>query len=493
MQLIAEEGAAERSLDDLCVEVKALTLLGRVYKEQEALAEALEAVSKAAAAQATVLSRARAESADQVPAQRTEAAAVNFVLGGYYELAHDGDAALGAYAEALKHDEGHEKAMLALARLQLNRGDVDAAQQHCVTLMRLDPGSQDASMMLADIMLHKSEWEAAIYHFEQQLEKKPAHFAALAKLFQLLRRAGRLSEAKRHLDAAARASPRAPLEAGFKFCAGLLARYENDPRRALSSLNLARRDGEWGEQAVTMMIEIYLNPENETNWDDLELDERGGGEPGEEVRAAEKLLLELPRSPRLQVLECYTLMAYKAKGHVETACAKLLELLNLEKDYLPAIVCLSQAYLMLKQAPKARNHLKRVAKMPFMASLVDDFERGWLLLSDVYIQGGKYDLAEELCKRCLASNKSCAKAWEFLGVVKEKEMSYRDAASHYETAWKHESENSATVGYKLSFNYLKAKKYVEAIDVCHKVLKKYPDYPGIKSDVLEKARQALRT
>merc|ERR1711924_255013 len=78
--------------------------------------------------------------------------------------------------------------------------------------------------------------------------------------------------------------------------------------------------------------------------------------------------------------------------------------------------------------------------------------------------------------RCLASNKSCAKAWEFLGVVKEKEMSYKDAASHYENAWKYENEASAAVGYKLSFNYLKAKKYVDAIDVCHNVLQQFPDY-----------------
>ncbi len=48
-------------------------------------------------------------------------------------------------------------------------------------------------------------------------------------------------------------------------------------------------------------------------------------------------------------------------------------------------------------------------------------------------------------------------------------MSYRDAATHYEKAWTYESQASAAVGYKLSFNYLKAKKYVEAIDVCHKV------------------------
>ena len=177
------------------------------------------------------------------------------------------------------------------------------------------------------------------------------------------------------------------------------------------------------------------------------------------MRASEKLLQEMPRSPRQQaleafpnpnrnsypnpnpspnpnrtselnpnphqVLEAYTLVAYRQKAQIEHAISQLLELLNLERDYLPALVCLSQAYLMLKQSPKARNHLKRVAKMQFLAELADDFEQGWLMLADVYIGGGKYDLAEELCRRCLASNKSCAKAWEFLGVVKEKEMSYK--------------------------------------------------------------------
>ncbi len=52
--------------------------------------------------------------------------------------------------------------------------------------------------------------------------------------------------------------------------------------------------------------------------------------------------------------------------------------------------------------------------------------------------------------------------------------------------------NHLQVGYKLAFNYLKAKRLVEAIDVCHKVLKLFPDYPRIRKDVLEKARQAIR-
>jgi tetratricopeptide repeat protein 21B len=51
---------------------------------------------------------------------------------------------------------------------------------------------------------------------------------------------------------------------------------------------------------------------------------------------------------------------------------------------------------------------------------------------------------------------------------------------------------SATVGYRLAFNYLKAKRYVDAIDVCHKVTAAFPQYPKIKKDVLEKARMALK-
>jgi len=489
-QLLADERMSERDLDEAYQQVTSLALLARVYKEQEMLSDAVSALMRARSAQTNVLTRVRVEAPDQLASQREVAASLCSQLASYHEWQKDTDRALGFYEEALKHQESHERAMLALARLHLNRGELEAAQNQCVTLMRIDPGNQDASMMLADLMLQKSEWEAAIYHFQQLLEKTPAHFRAMVKLLQLLRRAGRLKEASRFLKQAERSSPRAALEPGYRFCQGLLHRYLNDPRAALKAFNMARRDAEWGETAVQNMIEIYLNPENETNWDELVLDR--GEEPSEAVRASEKLLRELPFSPRQQVLECYTLMCYKTKSHLEKAVSTLLELLNTEREYLPALVCLSQAYLMLKQAPKARNHLKRVAKMQFMAEMADDFERGWLMLSDVYIVSGKYDLAEELCRRCLASNKSCAKAWEFLGVVKEKEMSYKDAASHYENAWRFENEASAAVGYKLSFNYLKAKKYVDAINVCHKVLTQYPDYPKIRKDVLEKARQALR-
>lgn len=68
----------------------------------------------------------------------------------------------------------------------------------------------------------------------------------------------------------------------------------------------------------------------------------------------------------------------------------------------------------------------------------------------------------------------------------------QDAAEHYENAWKYEQQTSPAIGYKLAFNYMKASRYVDAVDVCHKVLDRHPAYPKMKQDILDKARASLR-
>lgn len=57
---------------------------------------------------------------------------------------------------------------------------------------------------------------------------------------------------------------------------------------------------------------------------------------------------------------------------------------------------------------------------------------------------------------------------------------------------RYENEASAEVGYKLAFNFLKAERLVEAIDVCYKVLKEFPDCPRLREDILNKAVGGLR-
>jgi tetratricopeptide repeat protein 21B len=148
--------------------------------------------------------------------------------------------------------------------------------------------------------------------------------------------------------------------------------------------------------------------------------------------------------------------------------------------------------MLLKQTPRARTQLKRVAKIEWNIEMGDDLENCWLLLSDIYIQGGKYDLATELLKKITLFNQSNAKCWEYLGFIMEKEQSYRDAADCYFRCWNIEKQTNSSIGYKLAFNYMKAKRYTDAIDIAHQVLKTQPDYPKIKAEILDKSRSFLR-
>jgi tetratricopeptide repeat protein 21B len=115
-----------------------------------------------------------------------------------------------------------------------------------------------------------------------------------------------------------------------------------------------------------------------------------------------------------------------------------------------------------------------------------------LLLSDIYIQGSKYDLASQLCNLCSTHNASCGRAWENLGLIYEREHAYRDASQHYEKAWELANRNSPGVGFRLAFNYLKAKRHIECILVARHVLSINENYPKIHKEVLEKAQLALR-
>ncbi len=49
-----------------------------------------------------------------------------------------------------------------------------------------------------------------------------------------------------------------------------------------------------------------------------------------------------------------------------------------------------------------------------------------------------------------------------------------------------------SIGYRLAFNLLKAHQYTMAVDICHQVLEKHPEYPRIKKDIMDKARQSIR-
>jgi len=414
--------------------------------------------------QLKILGRMRGEASSLVRQQRTLAANICSELAKHMESTKNYTESLRFYGEALKHDEKHADAMLSLARLHMDRDELEDAKKQCSALLKFDLEVEAATMMLADIMFRSNEFDEAIKYFAQILERNPNNYKALEQLILLVRRAGRLldtkkkgrmSEATRFLKLAERSSARASFDAGFHYCKGLFCRYSRNLTEALEELNQARKDGEWGCKAITQMIEIYLDTD-EVGEELVSSNQK----KADNVKMANELRKELSekgteKPVKLQLYAAYEQLCQQTKASVENAVNLFTDILNNEKDSVSALLGLSLALRLLKQDAKARNHLKRISKMQYNSEEAEEFEKSYLLLADIYIQSNKNDLAQELCRKCLTHNKSCAKAWEYQGLIYEKEASYADAAQVYEMAWQFDNQRNATVGYKLAFNFLK--------------------------------------
>lgn len=196
-----------------------------------------------------------------------------------------------------------------------------------------------------------------------------------------------------------------------------------------------------------------------------------------------------------RLLGDFFLLATKQKGNIERALQDCTNLASQEslRDHVGPALGLAMAHILMKQTPRARNHLKRVSKNVWTFEDAEYLERCWLLLADIYVQSSKYELANELLKRVLQHNATCVRAHELSGHISEREQNYREASIRYAQAWKYGGKTKLSIGYKLAYCYSKCKAYADAIKVCHEVLRQNPDFPRIKKDILEKSINNIRS
>jgi tetratricopeptide repeat protein 21B len=211
----------------------------------------------------------------------------------------------------------------------------------------------------------------------------------------------------------------------YHYCKGLHARYSRNFHEALAELNQARKDPEWGAkvaarpllsslsslsslsllslslsslsllslpnsanslpQAIQHMIEIYLDPDS---LPPASATLPATGPEPEAVRTARQLRGELldAKPARLALLEAYELLLGASKASVEAALVKFTEVLTADTNSVSALLGSSHALVLLKQDAKARNHLKRIAKMQYNSEEAEELERSYLLLADIYVQ-----------------------------------------------------------------------------------------------------------
>jgi len=503
-----------RDLHDLRMDVQSLLMLveiqrilakGAAEKSAEASERQGEAVvqylKQAREVQKQIVGEVRTlmSSSEAVEAEKLVLSVLCEQLGAAYMVLGDLQEVDICLTEALNHNPHNTAALFSLAELCKRRGDVEKCKSLCTKIVSADPTHEAATVMLSDMHFASDSPDEAVKPLQTLLEALPNNYRALAKLIQQLRRAGKLELAPPFITAAELHDKRSGSHAGLRYCKGLYSWYTNDIIKAVGDFNLARRDTDWGPEALEIMIQLYLNPDQEGAWEEKEgvvasnvLDDSMSNN----LAVVERLLTELKvvtrNKVRYAILENYYLLATKQKANVERAMQSFIAMLETDPDNLSAVLGMATGFMIEKSQHKARNLLKRVAKMEQKIDDGEDFEKANLLLAKFYVDQGKPDLAKELCKRCLATNKSCSQAWEILGLAVEKESLYDQAAECYEKAWKLEFEASATVGFKYAFCLLKIKNAVGAVDVCEKVLDQYPDYPRIRDEILKKALLQVR-
>ena len=191
-------------------------------------------------------------------------------------------------------------ALCALARLYLMNDDLDQCQYTCMTLLRNDKDNEEATVMMADLAFRKNDYESAMFLFQQLLTAKPDYWVALARLVEVMRRTGHLEDVSTYLQKSEEhVGTRAGLEPGLNFCKGMFEWYSGNPNNALKLFNKARRDNEWGQRSIYNMIEICLNPDNQTLggevFESVDSDVHAESRDSQEMalRTADKLLKEL--------------------------------------------------------------------------------------------------------------------------------------------------------------------------------------------------------
>jgi tetratricopeptide repeat protein 21B len=488
-----------------------LIQLAKVYLEEDMMGtdwkfkenpDAKQALIEASMKQIQVIDLCKELSHDdRIDGERKIAADISYKLGKYYvERDGNNEDALACFHDCLQRQEDHAEAMIEIARINQSLGQNDECTQMCKRVLKLDPRNEDATYMLANLMLMKEQGEGtvsptegsqgAIKTYIDLLEKEPDNFNILANLIELLKRAGKITDCQKYIENAEAKTQRSKM-AGLAYCKGLYSRYNSEPQKALRELNFARYDNFYGESAITNMIEIYLNPANDMIFSSqLEIDY---GTTVENIQAARELMEELKgKGVDTSIIECQILISTKQKSSLEEAQKLLKQILAKNSQYVPANVCMGLCLFMLKKSADARNYLKTVIKNKYQLQYADFFEQAWILMADYYISVNKYDLAEAELKNCLKYNKSMIKAEELMGLIKEKEKAYVDAADHYAVAWKMSNKKNGGVGFRLAFNYLKADRYVDAIDVGKDILKVYPSFPKVQTEIIDKARGMIR-
>ena len=270
----------------------------------------------------------------------------------YEHRLRDLEKAASYYHEAYQFDPSFKKASLSLAKIQTQKSDFTGAQSQLTALLQEDEWAEEASLIMADLMCQQLTFSTAAFHYRQIIEKNPLHFEALANYIDACSRIGELEKVEDIFQVVEK-SKRSKMEAGYIYCRGIYLRKLNKINDAMKQFVLCRKDAIWGERATFHLVELFLNPSDSTlggealnSATDVAPEAPKDWSTDPEfvgILTADQLIKELPKNPRslrITVLESHGLMATKQKADIEKAIGNLMDVLTIDRDYIPALYVL---------------------------------------------------------------------------------------------------------------------------------------------------------
>lgn len=90
--------------------------------------------------------------------------------------------------------------------------------------------------------------------------------------------------------------------------------------------------------------------------------------------------------------ESYVNVLGRVKGGIEKASQLLTEILKMDSEFIPAMLCLAVIRFIQKKQTEAKNLLKILWKKPYSSEYGEDLERAWLLYANSFIQVSHFSI-----------------------------------------------------------------------------------------------------
>src|SRR5262249_30182561 len=125
---------------------------------------------------------------------------INLQIAAAYRGLKDYDKAAAAYNELLKAEPGNQRAHAGLARVSMDRGDVQAAEQQLTRSAQLPAAGRDVLFDLAEIKLAKNQTDEAAALYRRASEADTAWGKPLLKLGTIAMNKGEKENARKALS-----------------------------------------------------------------------------------------------------------------------------------------------------------------------------------------------------------------------------------------------------------------------------------------------------